>query len=106
MVILDGSTLGSSYICGLFATLAGFMLFNTSVLHATKPGPSYSGSLVASSPYPTLVLKVIVGFALVPFFVVIKMTPLAALAPNTAAELASFNTSILLISFGFISARS
>ena len=43
------------------------------------------------------------GDLLVPFLVVISITPLAALAPNTAAELASFNTSMVAISLGLIS---
>ena len=44
-----------------------------------------------------------VGFPSLPFLVVIRITPFADLAPNTAAELASFKMSIVLISFGLIS---
>ena len=46
-----------------------------------------------------------IGFPDFPFLVLIKITPFADLAPNTAAELASFKISIVAISFGLISSK-
>ena len=48
-------------------------------------------------------LKEMVGFSVVPFLVVIRMTPLAEREPKAAALLASFKTSIVAMSAGLIS---
>src|ERR1043165_6876565 len=101
--MFEGNFDGSSNRYGLWFTL---ILFNTSVLHATNPGPSYNRSFIANSPYPILLFIVMVGLGFEPLFVIIIITPVAALAPNTAAELASFNTSIVAISFGLISLKA
>lgn len=52
-----------------------------------------------------LVTKVNGWFTFCPFLVVIKMTPLAALEPNSMEAEASFKTSIDSISSGLISAN-
>src|SRR5690606_2462851 len=54
---------------------------------------------------PVFAEKLITGFPDFPRFVVTITTPEAALAPKTAAELASLSTSMLSISLGLISAR-
>ncbi len=81
------------------------MLHNTSPLHVKK-----SSALKMWLNFPTLLtakleLIVICGFPDFPFLVVNKITPLADLAPNTAAELASFKISIVAISLGLISLK-
>src|SRR5688500_14899236 len=101
MVMLGGRLFGLSKIYSLVE--ATFLAFCTSERQETNPGPSYKGSCCASSAKPMLVLKVMVGFGFVPFLVVISTTPAADLAPNTAAELASFSTSMVAISLGLMS---
>ncbi|MNY42012.1 hypothetical protein D3C86_1768690 [compost metagenome] len=54
---------------------------------------------------PVLPVKLITFFPAVPFLVVTKITPYAALDPYIADADASFNTEMLSISLGLISAN-
>ena len=76
-----------------------------SCLNLMKPAPSTVLGRRALLTTPTFALNEITGFPVFPFFVVMATTPLAAFAPYTATELASFSTSMFSISIGLMSCR-
>src|SRR5690606_37188589 len=99
----EGRLLGSLYI---YSGALGFWLLNTSDLQEVYPSGLLIGWSTDIVETPKLEFRLMTGFPDFPFFVVITMTPLAALAPKTAVELASFRMSIASLSTGLMSDNS
>ena len=83
--------------------MSGFILRWKSCLRWMNPDKSFGLISLVKSVKPSCAEKFILIFSPLPCLVLMITTPAADLEPYTAAELASFNTSIVSISDGLMS---